>query len=86
MKQSKRVISAILIVFMIIGQLSNVFAATIGQTKDLVSLGECGRHLKYRNSAGQDVVIITHYIVYNENGKQYPAYCLDVELPRCRRR
>ena len=36
MKQSKRVISAILIVFMIIGQLSNVFAATIGQTVDLV--------------------------------------------------
>ena len=36
MKQSKRVISAILIVFMIIGQLSNVFAATIGQT-DIVA-------------------------------------------------
>ena len=84
MKQSKRVISAILIVFMIIGQLSNVFAATIGQTVDLVSLGECGRHLKYRNSAGQDVVIITHYIVYNENGKQYTAYCPDVVLPRSR--
>ena len=84
MKQSKRVISTILIVFMIIGQLSNVFAATIGQTVDLVSLGECGRHLKYRNSAGQDVVIITHYIVYNENGKQYTAYCLDADLPRSR--
>ncbi len=84
MKQSKRVISTILIVFMIIGQLSNVFAATIGQTVDLVSLGECGRHLKYRNSAGQDVIIITHYIVYNENGKQYTAYCLDVDLPRSR--
>lgn len=77
----KKIISSLILIFMIVSQLGGVFAASIGETKDLVSLGECARHLKYRNSQGVDSLIITHYIVYNENGKQYPAYCLDVNLP-----
>ena len=81
----KKIISSLILVFMIVSQLGGVFAASIGETKDLVSLGECARHLKYRNSQGVDSLIITHYVVYNENGKQYPAYCLNVNLPRCRR-
>ncbi len=79
--KSKKIISALILIFMIASQLGGVFAASIGETKDLVSLGECARHLKYRNSQGVDTLIITHYIVYNENGKQYPAYCLNVNLP-----
>ena len=77
----KKLISSLILVFMIVSQLGGVFAASIGETKDLVSLGECARHLKYRNSQGVESLIITHYIVYNENGKQYPAYCLNVNLP-----
>ena len=79
--KSKKIISSLILIFMIVAQLGGVFAASIGETKDLVSLGECARHLKYRNSQGVDTLIITHYVVYNENGKQYPAYCLNVNLP-----
>ncbi len=79
--KSKKIISSLILIFMIVSQLGGVFAASIGETKDLVSLGECARHLKYRNSQGVDTLIITHYVVYNENGKQYPAYCLNVNLP-----
>ena len=46
MKKSKRIISAILILFMIVGQLSNVFAATIGETKDLVSKRSTKRRIE----------------------------------------
>lgn len=80
-KKTQKIISSILLIFMIISQFGGVFAAQIGETKDLVSLGECGNHLKYTNSQGVTMVIKTHYVVYNENGKQYPAYCLNVNLP-----
>ncbi|MCI8636607.1 MAG: Cys-Gln thioester bond-forming surface protein, partial [Clostridia bacterium] len=59
---------------------SGVFAAQIGEIKDIVSLGECGNDLKYTNSEGVTMEVLTHYVVYNENGKQYPAYCLNVNL------
>ncbi len=84
-RKSQKIISTILLIFMIIGQLNNVFAAQIGETKDLVSLGECGNDLRYTNPQGVTVDIITHYVVYNENGKQYPAYCLNSDLHRSRR-
>lgn len=79
-KKGQKIISSILLIFMIVGQLSGVFAASIGEIKDIVSLGECGNDLKYTNSEGVSMFVLTHYVVYNENGKQYPAYCLNVDL------
>lgn len=35
----------------------------------------------YTDSTGATYPVLTHYVVYNENGKQYPAYCLNVKLP-----
>ena len=37
-KKGQKIISAILLVFMIISQFGGVYAAQIGETKDLVSL------------------------------------------------
>lgn len=79
-KVGQKIISSVLLLFMIVSQFGSAFAAQIGETKDLVSLGECGNDLKYTNSQGATVVILTHYVVYKENGKQYPAYCLNVNL------
>lgn len=79
-KKGQKIISSILLIFMIVSQFSGVFAAQIGEIKDIVSLGECGNDLKYTNSAGVTMFVLTHYVVYNENGKQYPAYCLNVNL------
>jgi len=79
-KKGQKIISSILLIFMIVSQFSGVFAAQIGEIKDIVSLGECGNDLKYTNSAGVTMEVLTHYVVYNENGKQYPAYCLNVNL------
>lgn len=79
-KKGQKIISSILLIFMIVSQFSGVFAAQIGEIKDIVSLGECGNDLKYTNSQGVSMFVLTHYVVYNENGKQYPAYCLNVNL------
>lgn len=79
-KKGQKIISSILLIFMIVSQISGVFAAQIGEIKDIVSLGECGNDLKYTNSEGVSMFVLTHYVVYNENGKQYPAYCLNVNL------
>ena len=83
-KKGQKIISSILLIFMIVSQISGVFAAQIGEIKDIVSLGECGNDLKYTNSEGVSMFVLTHYVVYNENGKQYPAYCLNVNLHRSR--
>lgn len=40
--------------------------------KNLYSKGDCGRLLKKG-----DIVVKTYIVVYNDNGKEYPAYCLD---------
>lgn len=79
--KNKKIISTILLVIMMISQLSSVFAASVGEKKDLVSLGECGSDLRYTSPQGYTMTVLTHYVVYNENGRQYPAYCLNVNLP-----
>lgn len=60
---------------MIINLFCQCFAFDIG-SKELISLGECERLLTYKG-----VPIRTTYIVYNKDGVNYPAYCLDVTLP-----
>lgn len=84
-KKVQKITSSFILIFMILSQmvavLNPVLAATIGQVVDIVSLGECGRDLLYQKNTGVITSVITHYVVYNENRKQYPVYCLDVNVP-----
>lgn len=84
-KKVQKITSSFVLIFMILSQfitvLNPVLAATIGDVVDIVSLGECGRDLLYQKDTGVITSVITHHVVYNENGKQYPVYCLDVTLP-----
>ena len=59
-KVGQKIISSVLLLFMIVSQFGSAFAAQIGETKDLVSLGECGNYLKYTNSQGSTVMTIKH--------------------------
>ncbi len=71
----KRLITKLIIVFTIVTFILNIVTiktfANIDK-KNLYSKGECGRLLKKN-----DIVVKTHIVVYNQNGKEYPAYCLD---------
>ncbi len=73
--KNKKVIVCILLAIMLIGNINQTFAFEIG-AKQLISQGECERLLTYKG-----VPIKTSFIVYEENGIYYPAYCLDVKLP-----
>lgn len=83
-KNVKKITSSFILVFMILSQLiavvNPVLAVSIGEIVDIISLGECGRDLLYQKDNGVTSQVITHYVVYNENGKQHPVYCLDVNL------
>lgn len=83
-KNVKKITSSFILIFMILCQITSIFnpvlAVSIGEVVDIISLGECGRDLLYQKDNGVTSQVITHYVVYNENGKQYPAYCLNVKL------
>lgn len=73
------VVSCIIIVTLImnfLGLANSVYAAELGGSVPLQNSGDCGTLLEY-----QGVPIKVTYITYNENGKEYPAYCLNRELP-----
>ena len=71
----KNLIIKLIVVFSIVMIILNAISikafANIDK-KNLYSIGDCGRLLKKGN-----IVVKTYIVVYNENGKEYPAYCLD---------
>lgn len=84
-KKVKKITSSFILIFMILCQMVSIFnpalAVSIGDVVDIISLGECGRDLLYQKDSGVITSVITHYVVYNENGKKHPVYCLDVSVP-----
>lgn len=84
-KKVQKITSSFILIFMILCQMVSIFnpalAVSIGDVVDIISLGECGRDLLYQKDSGVITSVITHYVVYNENGKTHPVYCLDVSVP-----
>lgn len=83
-KKSIAFLMLILTVFSVfINILPNIVNATEIQTADLKNGGDCGYHLQFWDSnANNWSYIITAFVYYEENGIQYPAYCLNKDLPR----
>ena len=75
----KKIISIILLVIILSINLINVVSASTPISSELIQdKGDCGRHLQYyKTSTSEWSYIICNFAVYTENGKQYPAYCLD---------
>jgi len=71
----KKIIITMIMFITFISAFYNSFAFEIGE-KSLVSLGECERYLTYNGRP-----VKTTYIAMEKDGKYYPAYCLDVNLP-----
>ena len=74
-KLNKKILLSFLLAIVLIGNLSQTYAFSIGQ-KQIVCKGVCETLMTYRG-----VPIKTSFVLYEENGVQYPAYCLDVTLP-----
>ena len=76
----KRIIKTALIILIILISnfliLGNTVQALENQQIQLQYLGQFNKILKYNG-----IPIKTSHVVSNTNGQQYPAYCLDVDLP-----
>lgn len=73
--KKKKIIISIILMIMTMSVIGNSFAFEIGE-KEIKSMGECEKLLTYNGTP-----IKTTYVVYENNGQNYPAYCLDVSLP-----
>ena len=85
---SKKIICILLILITILPNvLPTISRATEINEAYLQNKGDCGRHLQFWNET-KNVwsYIITTYVVYNQNGTEYPSYCLERNVPGVRRR
>lgn len=63
----------------LLSSFSQVFAVNVGDKVEIVNLGECEKHVKYKFDNGVLAYVKTHYVGYYENGIFRPAYCLNIE-------
>ena len=76
----KKFIAFLMLILTIFSVFSNTVFATEISSADLKYKGDCGYHLQYWDKDHWSY-IITSFVTYSENGKEYPAYCLNRELP-----
>lgn len=86
--KTKKGIALIMLILILSTTLMNIFTTVVNAQTEIQSAylkngGDCGYHLQYWNSqANRWSYIITRFVYYEENGNQYPAYCLNRDLPR----
>ena len=81
---SKKFIAILAILILIAGvfsPISKVYADFMIASADLHDNGEVGRNLLHKADDGTFKAVITHYVTYTYNGNEYPAYCLNKDLP-----
>lgn len=92
MKKTKTLFKKLICVFFILlvilpNIIETVSMATEINEAYLQNKGNCGLHLQYWNT-NKNIwsYVTTTYVTYNQNGNDYPAYCLNREFPGVRRR
>ena len=80
-KNNKKIVSTILLIIIVLTNISQVFAINAGDTITITNLGDCNEEHLYYTRDGVRMKITTKYLAYYENGKYYPAYCVNKELP-----
>lgn len=82
---SKKLVCTLLILITILPSLlQTVSLATEISEAYIQDRGDCGLHLQYWTGSTWSYVTTT-YVTYNQGGVEYPAYCLNRELPGVRR-
>lgn len=81
-KITKKGIAIFMLVLILLSTFSNFANAVEINSAVIKNGGDCGYHLQFYDTKQHAwSYIITHYVYYEENGKQYPAYCLNSDLP-----
>lgn len=74
----KKCVALIMLLATLLSAFSNIAFATEITSADLTNCGDCGHHLMYwKEAIGNWSYVTTTFVAYNQNGVQYPAYCLD---------
>ena len=72
----KKFLKKVLLICSVISINIFIFVGTVGAVKlnstDIKNGGDCGELIKYKGT-----IVKTYFAYYENNGKQYPAYCLD---------
>ena len=78
MKKTNKVIAMVMLILLLFSSIQNiVIGATYYEDVNIVIIGECDWNLKFKRSDGVWAYITCTYVGYRENGKIYPAYCLN---------
>ncbi len=82
-KLGKKLICSLLILLTILPNLLQLvsFASTDINEAYIQEKGNCGLHLQYLKNGKTWSYVICTMVTYNYNGKEYPAYCLNSDLP-----
>ena len=77
-KNYKKVIATILLGLIVLTTFQNtIYAVTMNQRLTLRDYGECDLTLQYKRTDGKWYYITCTFAGYSENGKIYPAYCIN---------
>lgn len=79
----KKILTILILLVTIISNLTPTFAKVLtdGEKVNLVKDHTCVSLLKIKNSDMMKTVV---YVVYRDNGKSYPAFCVEPQKNRCR--
>lgn len=82
MLKIKKMIAVVMVFLLLFSSIQNIVqAVTFNQDVNIYEIGDCEYTLQYWKEEIQNwSYIICTYVVYQENGKTYPAYCLNREL------
>ncbi len=84
----KKLVAILMLLSIFLTNISNIVFASIPMNEALIEdKGDCGRHLQYwKEEINNWSYVICNYVAYRENGKEYPAYCMDHDLDGVGRR
>ncbi len=86
--KTKKSIAIIMLILILTTMFINIITNVVNAQTEIQSAfikngGDCGYHLQFWNSqANRWSYVKTSYVYYEEGGNQYPAYCLNRDLPR----
>ncbi|MGN0973312.1 MAG: SpaA isopeptide-forming pilin-related protein [Bacilli bacterium] len=78
MLKIKKIVAIVMLILLSVSSLQNIaYAVTFKQDVNIYQMGDCDYTLQYKRSDGVWSYVTCTYVVYKENGKTYPAYCLN---------
>ena len=80
-KTKLKIVTVILIIINLLTIFNQISYGAEISSANIYYSHECERHLQYYKENGNLSYVVTAYVQYDCNGKQYPAYCMNSNKP-----